>query len=249
MLQKLDFPDAQVYLQGAHLTRFKDWLFLSSRSHFEEGRAIRGGIPIVFPWFGSNKEDANAPQHGWARTAEWEIFSRSESEVALRLERDEWEIELSYDFGDQLEATFWVRNKAEQARTFECALHTYFAVSNIAQVEIEGLDGREFIAKSRGNVREVQRGPIRFAGEVDWVFPKAHGPVSIRDGATGYELRGTWKSAVVWNPWNEKAAAMSDLGQDEWRRFVCVEVGAIAEDAVELSAGGMWVMSLEISRL
>lgn len=249
MLQKLDFPDAQLFLQGAHLTHFKDWLFLSSRSHFEEGRSIRGGIPVVFPWFGPNKEDANAPQHGWARTAEWGIESQSESNATLRLARDGWEVRLSFDFGDQLQIQFSARNASEQPRSFECTLHTYFAVSDIANVEIEGLDGREYIAKSRGGVREVQQGPIRVTGEVDWVFPDAPSPITIRDGATGYELRGDWNSAVVWNPWEDKAATMSDLGDDEWRRFVCVEVGAVAEGAVELSAGETWNISLEISRL
>lgn len=249
MLQKLDFPDAQLFLQGAHLTHFKDWLFLSSRSHFEEGRSIRGGIPVVFPWFGPNKNDPALPQHGWARTAKWEIESQSQSNATLRLARDQWEVRLSFDFGDPLQIQFSARNVGEQPRSFECALHTYFAVSDIARVEIEGLDGREYIDKPNHFVRQKQNGPLYFTGEVDWVFPDAPSPISIRDGETGYELRGDWNSAVVWNPWKDKAAAMSDLGDDEWRRFVCVEVGAVAEGAVELSAGEMWNMSLEISRL
>jgi len=249
MLTKLDLPDAQVYLQGAHLTRFKDWLFLSSASHFETGRAIRGGIPVVFPYFGPKAGDADAPQHGWARTSEWEVGLITLNLFVLDMRRDEWKIEIRFEFSSTLQIFFSVRNEGKVSRSFECALHTYFAVSDIEQIQIEGLDGREFIAKSRGGVREVQHGPIRFAGEVDWVFPDAPSPILIRDGASGYELRGDWNSAVVWNPWSGKAATMSDVGQDEWKQFVCVEVGAVAEGTIELPAGESWHLQMEVSRL
>jgi len=249
MLFDLDFPDAQLYLQGAHLTQFKDWLFLSSRSHFEEGRSIRGGIPIVFPWFGPNTHDANAPQHGWARTAEWELWSQSESGAVLGLECEGWQVVADFLFGETLNVGFTVHNLGEQPRPFECALHTYFAVSDIAQVEIEGLNGRAFIDKTDNSACKTQHGSIRFAGEVDWVFPDARAPIFIRDGEVGYVLSGDWDSAVIWNPWKDKAAAMSDLGPDEWRRFVCVEVGAIGEGAIELGVGEWLSTELHISRL
>jgi len=249
MLSHLDFPDARLYLQGAHLAQFKDWLFLSSRSHFEEGRVIRGGIPVVFPWFGPKRDDSAAPQHGWARTALWELWSQSESGAILGLEREGWQIIVEFVFGETLGVNFTVHNLGEQPRSFECALHTYFAVSDIAHVEIEGLDGRAFIDKTDGGARKTQQGAVRFRGEVDWVFPDARAPIFIRDGETGYELSGDWDSVVVWNPAGEKAALMSDLGEGEWKRFVCVEVGAIAEGAIELGVGEWSSMELQISRL
>lgn len=258
MLDKLDFPEAELFLQGAHLTQFKDWLFLSSRSHFEEGKAIRGGIPVVFPWFGANANDPNAPQHGFARTANWKVESKSQNGVTLSLDASDlndvagvwpFEARISYRFGDELKASFSVRNLDEQTHSFEFALHTYFAVSDVSRIEVEGLNSCEFKDKTDGNARKTQSGAVRFNGEVDWVFPEAPGPLQIRDANTGFELRGEWNSAVVWNPGQQKAATLSDLGQDEWKRFVCVEVGAIAEGAVEVSAGQTWNMSLEIARL
>ena len=249
MLQKLDFPHAQLTLQGAHLTRFKDRLFLSSHSQFEVGKPIRGGIPVVFPWFGPNKNDPNAPQHGWARTQSWQMESSSPDHVALSLGHDEWNVHLRYDFGFELAASLSVQNDAVGARTFEVALHTYFAVSDIASVEVEGLDDLTFIDKPDGGARKKQSGSVSFESEVDRIYLHAPSPLRILDGASGFELRGDWKSAVTWNPGATKAATMSDLGKEEWRRFVCVEVGAVADNAVELGAGETWTMNLEIARI
>ncbi len=248
MLDTLQFPDAEIALQGAHLTRFRDWLYLSSASHFESGKAIRGGIPVVFPWFGPIKVDPAAPQHGWARTSEWEVELQRRSGTILALRHDDWHIRLAYEFGDTLWARVQVKNQASEARSFEFALHTYFAVSDVSRVEIEGLDGLTYVSKAEGGARKTQSGSVRFPGEVDRVYFDAPSPLTIRDGATGYELRGNWKSAVTWNPGAERAATLADLGADEWRGFVCLEVGAIGEGAVQLAPGETWAMQAETSR-
>ncbi len=249
MLEKLTFPNAEITLQGAHLTQFKDWLYLSSASLFEPGKAIRGGVPVVFPYFGPSKHDPNAPQHGFARTSVWKVESQNEQSVSLELSEQQWRIQLRFEFGDTLTTRVQVQNQALNARSFEFALHTYFTVSDIAHVEIEGLDGRTYIDKPDGGARKSQSGLIRFDGEVDRVYLNAPSPLFIRDGASGYELRGDWKSAVTWNPAEAKAATMKDLGEGEWKRFVCLEVGAIADDAIELEPGATWTMNQEVARL
>ncbi|BCM93074.1 putative glucose-6-phosphate 1-epimerase [Abditibacteriota bacterium] len=249
MLQKLVFPDAELYLQGAHLTRFKDWLYLSSRSHFAEGKAIRGGIPVVFPWFGPKRDDASAPQHGWARTSLWNIEGQSQSSALLAVRNDEWYVRLHYGFGDTLTVTVEVQNLATKARSFELALHSYFTVSDVTKVQIEGLDSLTYRDKTRGNERFTQSGTLHFEGEVDRIYLNAPSPLHIVDGMQGYELRGDWASAVTWNPGATKAAQMSDLGEGEWQNFVCLEVGAIADNAIELAPQATWTMNVEVSRI
>ncbi len=249
MLQKLEFPAAELYIQGAHLTGYKDWLYLSSRSHFAEGKAIRGGIPVIFPWFGPKQGVPNAPQHGWARTAQWQIESQSSSDIALTLSQDNWLLQLQYAFSDTLSVRADVQNLGTIPRSFELALHSYFAVSDVTSVEIEGLDSLTYIDKTQSNERFVQNGKVHFGGEVDRVYLRAPSPLRILDGAHSYELRGNWASAVTWNPGATKAVTMSDLGTGEWQNFVCLEVGALADDAIELASQEIWTMSAEISRI
>ncbi len=258
MLQRIQFPDAELLLQGAQLARFKDWLFFPSNPDFEAGKSFHGGVPVIFPWFGPKRDDPKASGHGWARTMPWTVESQSPQSIALSLDSRSmsgatgawpFHVRLEYTFGDTLNASFFVRNEGESATTFECALHTYFAVSNVSEVEIEGLDGLTFIDKTQNYAREVQSGNVRFEGEVDRVYLDAPSTLRIRDGATGFELRGDWESAVTWNPGQDKGTAMSDLGADGWTRFVCLETGAIADNAVALGAGESWTMNMEVARL
>lgn len=238
--------------------RFKDWLFFPSNPDFELGKSFHGGIPVIFPWFGPKRDDPHAPQHGFVRTALWKIETQQEEKVVLSLDSSglsntqgvwPFRLHLEYHFGDRLAAQVTVENLDETPHQFEFALHTYFAVSDVAGVEIEGLNALTFIDKTRDYARQTQEGVVRFKGEVDRIYLQAPSPLFIRDGARGFELRGDWKSAVTWNPGQEKGTAMSDLGADGWKRFVCLEVGAIADDAVELGAGQTWTMNLEVARL
>lgn len=258
MLQRFQFPDAELLLQGAQLVHFKDWLFFPSNPDFQAGKSFHGGIPVIFPWFGPKRDDAKAPSHGWARNALWTVESQSPQDIALSLDSrslDEaagvwpFRVRLQYRFGDTLNVRFSVENQGAATTTFECALHTYFAVSDSSRVEVEGLNGLTFIDKTQDYARQVQSGAVRFDGEVDRVYLNAPSPLHIRDGATGFELRGDWKSAVTWNPGPEKGASMSDLGADGWKRFVCLEVGAIADNAVSLGANQTWTMNMEVARL
>ncbi len=248
MLQKLQFPNADLLLQGAQLMHFKDWLFFPSNPDFEAGKSFHGGVPVIFPWFGPNKNSPKAPSHGWARNSVWTVGSQSQNDVVLVLEEDHWRVQLRYEFGDTLTARVEVLNLAQIARSFEIALHTYFAVSNVSAVEIEGLDGLTYLDKPDNHACKTQSGSVQFEGEVDRVYLNAPSPLFIRDGATGFALRGDWKSAVTWNPAREKGSAMSDLGEDGWKRFVCLEVGAIADDAVTLEPNQTWMMNMEVVR-
>jgi glucose-6-phosphate 1-epimerase len=258
-LERLHSDDAEIFLQGAHLTRFRDWLYLSPNSNFKRHKAIRGGIPVVFPWFGPKKDDSDAPQHGWARTAIWNVAEVADDGSSVTLElcspdttAPDLVARLQFGFGDELEVRFEVENRTEDPFTFECALHTYFAVSDVRNVVVEGLDGKTYLDKPSGGARLTQSGPIRFGEEVDRVYLESGVPIEIRDTHRTIHVRGDaadagWRSTVVWNPAAERAAQMSDLGAEEWPHFVCVESGAIADDAITLARDQIYLMHLRVS--
>ena len=248
-LELLASPDAAIYLQGAHLTRFRDWLFLSEKSNFEQGKAIRGGVPVIFPWFGPNKSDSDLPQHGLVRTKIWQVEDVADDAVTLMTQTENWRARMKFGFGDDLRMRFEVENQSDFAQNFECALHTYFAVDNVENVIISGLDGKSYLDKTENYARKTQNGDVRLSGETDRVYLDSPGPIAIRDGARTIHIVGQsgWRSTVVWNPWKRVAAQMSDLGGDEWKRYVCVECGAIADDAITLQAGENYALDIEIS--
>ena len=245
-LELLQSADADIYLQGAHLTRFRDWLFLSDASKFATGKSIRGGVPVIFPWFGPSATDANLPQHGWARTAIWQVENAADDAVTLSLKHDSWRVKMKFGFGEQLRMRLKVENRGDSAQNFECALHTYFAVDDARNVTISGLDGKTYLDKTQNYARATQSGGVALRGETDRVYLDASGPIAIRDGARTIRISGNlgWRSTVVWNPWEKTASGMGDLS--EWRRFVCVECGAIADDKITLPAGEDYSLDITI---
>ena len=248
-LELLRSPDADIYLQGAHLARFRDWLFLSPDANFAPGKSIRGGVPVIFPWFGPSQTDASLPQHGWARTSIWQVESVADDAVTLSVPSRSWRVRMHFGLGEALQMRLEIKNQSDIAQKFECALHTYFAVSNVHKVTVAGLDGKTYLDKTEDYERKKQIGEVAFGGEIDRVYLDSPGPIQIRDGARTVHINGDsgWRSTVIWNPWQELAAQMSDLGDDSWRRFVCVECGAIADDAVTLQAGENYVLDVTVS--
>ena len=248
-LELLASPDADIYLQGAQLTRFRDWLFLSNTSNFAPHHAFRGGVPLIFPWFGPNKTDISAPSHGWARTEIWQVEDVADDAVTLKLENDAWHLRMKFGFGETLRMRFEVENQSANARNFECALHTYFAVEDVQNVTIAGLDGKTYLDKTANYARTKQSGDVTLNGETDRVYLDASGPIQIRDGARTLHIAGDagWRSTVVWNPGETRAAQIGDLQDDGWKRFVCVECGAIADDAVTLAAGANYALDIAVS--
>lgn len=252
---------AELFANGAHLARFEaqnePLLFLSRASAFESGQPIRGGVPICFPWFGPNASAPQQPAHGFARILPWEV-ERGDDSALFRLASSDatralWPHEFAATYRvEALERgfrlVFEVANRDADAFTFEVALHTYFAVADARQVSIAGLDGKTYIDKMDALARKTQRGDISFEGETDRVYLDAGGPVTLRDGARTVRIAGDagWKSTVVWNPWIAKARALKDLGDEEWTEFVCIESGAVADDAITLAAGQSYRLAIDV---
>lgn len=193
--------EAHVYLHGAHVTHYQSTgqspvLFMSRESHFAPDKPIRGGIPVIFPWFGPRAGDPAAPAHGFARTMEWSVVETrpTGSSVAITLALkssdstrrwfpQEFELRYTVTVGPTLEVSLEVRNRSTTEFTFEEAFHTYLAVSDVRQITIDGLDGVTFIDKTAAAARFIQSGPICIERETDRVYLNTTGEVTVNDPA------------------------------------------------------------------
>jgi glucose-6-phosphate 1-epimerase len=261
---------AIIYLHGAHLTHWQPTgeepvLFLSRASYFTDAKPIRGGVPIIFPWFGPNTEIPTAPAHGWARLHEWTVESLTEIGAGVEVGA---EVVLTLDATDVPEATqnallrFRVRvgasltmqleveNRSETPLLFEEALHTYLAVGDARTIEITGLAGVTYLDKVAGGAQRVEgEAPIRIEGETDRVYAPTADTVTVHDTEQSRAIivaKSHSASTVVWNPHVQKAAAMPDFGDDEWPQMVCVETANVGSLAIELDPNETHIMRAQI---
>jgi len=261
--------EVEVYLHGAHVTHYQPRgqqpvLFMSAQSRFESGKAIRGGVPLVFPWFGPRTGDPSAPMHGFARLVEWRMEATSQDtdgSVALILRLDRcgamhppWRHDFALRYrigvGPALTLAFEVHNPSGEAWTFEEALHTYLAVSDVRQVSIHGLGGTDYLDKTGAMKRKRQGSdPLRLIGETDRVYLNTRATCIVDDPAAGRSLvveKGGSDVTVVWNPWVAKAKALTDLADEEWPRMLCIETCNAADHAVMLRPGARHEMRATI---
>lgn len=261
-----DASTAEIYLHGAHVTDFKkrgepSLLFTSQCSRFEAHQPIRGGIPIIFPWFGARD---GGPAHGFARNTSWlltEATSTPCGGVSLRFafpgtkENALWTPFSAYyavTVTDKLVLDLIITNTASgQNLTLENCLHTYFTVGDIGSVTVRGLKGATYLDKVDGFAPKVETNEaIRIASEVDRVYLKTAADVEICDEKLKRTIRVAKSgsaSTVVWNPWIAKAQQLADFGNDEYQRMVCVESGNVASDKLTLAPGQSTVLRVELS--
>ena len=248
-----------VYLHGAHVTAFqparhKPVLFMSKQSAFAPGKAIRGGVPVCFPWFGPHAMDKSAPAHGPARITEWRLreVSQRDGAVSLRfsLAIESFAVDYLVSFGEVLSMTLSVKNTSGAPATFEAALHTYFVVSDVKQIEITGLEGTYYLDKVDAGKRKSQgNDAIRFTGETDRVYLDTRSACVLADPGMGRKItvdKSGSDTTVVWNPWIEKAKKMPDFGDDEWPGMACIETANAGPNAVTLEAGATHEMNATI---
>jgi glucose-6-phosphate 1-epimerase len=261
---------AELYLQGAHLT---DWqpaghgpvLFLSERSSFAPGKAIRGGVPIIFPWFGARTgARTDGPSHGFARTENWELAFAAQSgddiHLTLTLEPTEQSRALGFDhfrvafqiiLGETLTMRLTVANEADEPLHFEEALHTYLTVGDAAQVHITGLADTEYLDKTDSFRRKLQTGPvITLTGETDRPYLNTGNTVKLEDPTLRRRItvakQGS-QTTVVWNPWAGLSAKLADMANDGWRRMTCIEAANAADNAIDLAPRSAHTMETRIS--
>lgn len=258
---------ALVALRGAQVLSYapangRDLLWLSDAARLGEGKAPRGGIPVCWPWFGQHPTDASRPAHGFARHRLWtlqETFATPEA-TGLRLSLDtgpgaspDWphaaRVELKVWLADGLWLDLTTTNLDIRPLPLTQALHTYFAISDVDHTRVDGLDGAPYTDHVGARTRRQQVGPILLDREVNRVFDHSPGQVRIDD--TGYARRITIdklgsRSTVVWNPWTAGSDRLGDMGEDGYRRMVCVETANAGEDALLLAPGGSHTLSARL---
>ncbi len=262
---------AIISLQGAHLLSWipkgeEDVIWLSEDASFAPGKSIRGGVPICWPWFGahgSTTKEANPdyPAHGFARTTNWEVICTEDLDsdrtriTFITLPQAEnvqmWPAETSVQFqltiGKKLEIELITHNNGSEPITIGQALHTYFNVGDVSNVLLHGLDNTDYLDKLEDFRLKVQHGPVTINEEVDRIYLDTTTECVIEDKTLKRNIiinKCGSHSTVVWNPWQETAAKMGDLGEEGFKKMLCVESCNAAEDVVTIEpakAHHLWV--------
>lgn len=257
---------AGIYLHGAHVTQFKKkdeppLLFMSQCSRFEEDRPIRGGIPIIFPWFGSREGMA---QHGFARLKNWEVKEVAPApggSVSVRFRLPDcpeasalppFTADYLVTVNQSLTLALTVTNNSQEDEfTFENCLHTYFEVSDVTAISITGLKGATYRDQVAAFAEKTETDDaIRIASEVDRTYLHTTAAVTILDPRIGrrisVEKHGS-ASTVVWNPWIAKAHQMPDFGNDEYVKMICVQSGNVGPNRITLLPGQTSALTVKLS--
>jgi glucose-6-phosphate 1-epimerase len=257
---------AEIYLHGAHVTRFKKkdeapLLFLSQCSRFEAGQPIRGGIPVILPWFGMREGMA---MHGFARLKSWdikEVIPGADGSVSIRLRLPEcpeasafppFTADYIVTINESLTLQLVITNKSpDEDFPLENCLHTYFEVGDITGVSVTGLKGATYLDKVANFAKKHETGDaIHFSSEVDRIYVNSSGTTEILDPSLKRKIiveKQNSTSTVVWNPWIAKAHQMPDFGNDEYKTMVCVESGNVAGNALKLRPGQTTTMTVKLS--
>ncbi|MDN4055213.1 D-hexose-6-phosphate mutarotase [Massilia sp. YIM B02763] len=246
-LRAPDGAEATITLYGAHLVSWKptagsgaagqERLFLSSLSSLDGQRAIRGGVPVIFPQFA---ERGDGPRHGFARTSTWRVVDSGEQDGAafavLALGPADlappmaaawphpFELQLRVSIQKcDLAMTLDVRNTGTQPFPFAAALHTYHLVEDVEAVRIDGVQGET----------------LAITDKLDQVFERIPGRIAFDNGVDQLVLEQQgFTDAVVWNPGAADTAALADMEDEEYRRFVCIEPALLGPQVLE--PGGAW---------
>jgi glucose-6-phosphate 1-epimerase len=241
-LRAPDGAQATVTLYGAHVVSWQgadgqERMFVSAKSALDGSKAIRGGVPVIFPQFAAR---GTGMRHGFARVLPWRVaecgIDGGAAFAVLELRDTDLPREIAAAWphafalslrvsvrANELSMALEVRNTGAQAFPFAAALHTYHLVDDIASVRIDG----------------VQAQPLAIAGKLDEVFEGIGGTVGLASGLGRLTLEQSgFTDAVVWNPGAQDAAALADMDDDEYRRFVCIEPALLGPATVD--AGDSW---------
>jgi glucose-6-phosphate 1-epimerase len=257
---EIDHPtcSARVALHGAQVISWRpadedEVLYLSPDAVFEEGKAIRGGLPICWPWFNAHPTNPEMPSHGIARIRFWNFISASESDEGVTLQFEIvdgiWSAVVTFKIGEALEVILETRNPNEIPIVVSGALHPYFAVSDIEQVRVVNLDGADYLDTVGTPTQRKQKGALNFSGELDSIYDSSSNVLLVDDlsGRTLLIEKTGSPSTVVWNPWIEKSAALKDLPNDGYQKFCCIEAAIANDKAVIVMPGSIYVLSIRIS--
>ena len=275
-----EYAEALISIYGAQVLSFKqkteksvesnELLFLSEKAFFEKDKAIKGGIPICWPWFGQapevtpdkNPEEKSRPAHGFARNVLWELVETASSKVdgtkiVLALQESEnsrklwphaFNLSLTIDIGKTLKLSLKTSNTGTQAFSITQALHSYFSVSDISKVRVAGLDQAQYLDTTKQEWPvAVQSGDVTFDKEVDRIYTQAP-ELTLTDEGRSQQVRirpNGCKTTVIWNPWADISAKSADLTDDAYKQFVCIETANAAEDIIEILPNESFTLQAE----
>ena len=249
---------ARVALHGAHVMSWcpagaEEVIYLSPDAVYREGKAIRGGIPLCWPWFNAHPSAPDLPSHGLVRNQFWELESTDVTDdgVVAKLRRDsaDWSAVATISMGSSLEVALESTNLGDEEMMISGALHSYFSVGDVREITIKGLEDADYLDTVGKDTNRRQTGVIRIDREVDWHYVSS-GSVRLEDPVKKRTIlveKEASPSTVVWNPWIEKAAALGDLPNEDYLAFACIEAAITNDRAVAIGKGETHRFSTRVS--
>ena len=257
---------ALVSLYAAQVLSFQpieepeDLLFLSQRSHYHDGKAIRGGIPICWPWFGLDPNDPDGPNHGFVRNGLWTVLATeapSENEIKIKLRfkaslhsEQYWQQPFTLDLDISVSQTLTLQlvthNSSNQKFSITQALHAYLNIGEIHNIKIFGFEDTRYLDKLDNGTQKYQKTAITVQNKIDRIYKNVQKKLIIDDTFFNRQIiitSTTNKTAVVWNPWTHASATIPDLTDDDYQHFICVEAGNVGTDIVEIQPGSQYNFS------
>lgn len=255
--------------QGAQVLSFQQGeqpplIWLSEQASYQRHQPVRGGVPICWPWFGDLGRNplqvkaqhdnlATAPFHGGVRALDWQLLGIDSEGEAVHLQfafdtrqhpLPDWphaaELRLDIRLDERLHLDLTSHNLGAAPLALSQALHSYFAVSDIRQVAVHGLEGSRYIETLEDWQERTQQGELRFSGETDRIYVDLPPQLRLHDAGWQRDLHlqtRSSRSAVLWNPWIDKAGRLSSFADDAWQRMLCIETANVWDDCVELAPG------------
>lgn len=264
------FGKAAICLYGAQAMSYvpvgqPDILWVSSRSMFEEGKPIRGGIPVCFPWFGPHSTGKAKPQHGFARTTTWQVKAVQEladgstklqlglqqSAESLELWPHAFEATIDFTVGTSLQINFTVTNTGNESFEYSDALHTYFNISDIEAISLQGFDKAAFYESFGTELFEQETAALYPGKENNRRYVDHTSEAIISDPGFNRKIKASKsgsKVTVVWNPGPETTLKMPDIDPEGYKTFLCIEPANAYPgiDIITLSPGGKFTLSAQI---
>jgi glucose-6-phosphate 1-epimerase len=258
---------ASIALNGGHVmhwtpTGHAPVLYMSPVSLLQPGKAIRGGVPICWPWFGPHPSSPDLAAHGFARNMPWQLMAAAEDADGVTLELGlnsspatkqlwphDFELRLIVRLGSAMDLSLRMKNKDDQPFTITGALHTYLCVADISQTVVYGLEGSRYVESRLSPEQILQEGPVTFDREVDRNYASAS-TVKVEDRAGNRRLileKSGSQATVVWNPWIEKSKRLSDLPDEAYHHFLCVEAANSGLESITLAPGECHELTQRVS--
>ncbi len=260
--------DFSMYLYGAHIAQFAprgyaDLLWMSPHSEYREGIPLRGGIPLIFPWFGPHRTRADLPMHGFVRTRIWHletavrmrdgkimlVLSLTDDEITRELWPYPFKLKMEIIIGRELDVALILANTGTEPFVYENGFHTYLNVGHPRHCKIDEMAGLAYIDRLAQDRKAIQKGPAIFDGEMVRAFMHSPQKCTLADMALKRRIRITQSgldATVLWNPGPDAGARNPEI-QEGWERFVCVESTNCLECARAIGPGEFHVGNMKLS--